>query len=423
MYMANTNTQENLKTHLPMTRPSVLESGPWAGSHGEIDLVDVGVTIWRHRSLMLVVFLTLLSLVALAAIFRRPRYVYTTSIQLGTKLAETGTLVPLMSPETAASLLKNNYIPDAIYQYGVQQHIDLSALYISTVARTDSMTVTMICEAVRQRSADCIAVEKIAAAKFVQDNSRAVATVRAKLQAELDIAKLKLTALKDPTVFDVEKLKAQKSIANARKTLADLQASATVLAVKKTKLQSSAGLYQKESAELQSHITKVRKATLTAAHGSSNPAEAMTNLILSSEEQRSVDRYDTIQHRLSVDLPDELATVNKDIADNNRAQILQKQVIIENQLALKKLLFSHNQQIQSQQITISNYKSQLSNIQNNRVLGVPLRSIKPIGLGSAAILAIGIILAGFLAIFAAMFANYVEMVRARLDLISASNER
>ncbi|MHB8425842.1 MAG: Wzz/FepE/Etk N-terminal domain-containing protein [Gammaproteobacteria bacterium] len=419
----NTESQPPKKSDLqnPSPSPMVPQAGmsqpPWMPGYPpneEIDLVDIGVMLWRRRRLMAWVAGVLIALALLLAIFKKPTYDYTTSIQLGSMLTQTGTLVPLMSPQTATGTLQNTNIPNAIYQYEAQQHVNLRALKINVGSHSDSTTVTLTCKVSGKLSAACVAVEKAAAGNFVRDNTRAMAAVRASLKAQVDAAKLNLVALQDPTVFGVQKLAAEKAIADARNALANLQASATVLKVRQSKLHASVDLYQKEAAQLQTHITDVRKAAISAAQGTASPTEAMANLILSTEEQRSVDLYNTIQHKLTVALPEQSATVDKDLADNTRAQTLQKQVIAQNRLALQKLLFDHGQQIQNQQISIDNLESQLNNIQDNRVLGDPLRSLTPVGLGRIAILAIGIVLSVFIALIAALFAGYVEQVRARL---------
>ncbi len=419
----NTESQPPKKTDLqnpspsPMAPQAGMPQPPWMPGYPpaeEIDLVDIGVMLWRRRRLMAGVAGVLIAFALLLAIFKKPVYDYTTSIQLGSTLTQTGTLVPLMSPQSAAGTLQNTYIPNAIYQYEAQQHVNLRALKINVDSSTDSTTVTLTCKVSGKLSAACMAVEKTAAADFVRDNDRAVAAVRANLTAQVDAAKLNLVALQDPTVFGVQKLAAEKAIADARNALANLRAGATVLKVRQSKLQASVSLYRKEAAQLQAHVANVRKAAIGAAQGTASPTEAMANLILSTEEQRSVDLYNTIQHKLAVALPEQSATVDKDLADNARDQTLQKQVIAQNQLALQKLLFEHGQQIQSQNISIGNLQSQLSNIQDNRVLGDPLRSLTPVGLGRIAILALGIVLSFFIALIAALFAGYVEQVRVRL---------
>ena len=427
----NTETPPPKKIELqnPNASPMVPQAGmpqpPWMPGYplaDEIDLVDLGVMLWRRWRLMLAVFLMLVVLAILAAIFKQPSYDYTTSIQLGSMLTQNGTSVPLLSAQSAATTLQDTYIPNAIYQYQSEQHIDLRTLKITVGSNTDSSTIALTCKASDKLSAACMAVERAAAGNFVTDNSRSIAAVRANLTAQVDTAKLNLTALQDPTVFGVQKLAAEKAIADARNALANLQSTAVVLKVRKTKLDASVELYQKEAVQLQTHISDVHKAAIDAAQSTSSPTEAMANLLLSTEVQRSVDLYNQIQHKLAVDLPEQLATVNKDLADNVRDQTLQKQVIAQNQLALQKLLFAHGQEIQNQQISIGNLQTQLSNIQDNRVLGDAVRSLNPVGLGRSAIVALGIVLAFFLAIFSALFANYVTRVRERLALAQSAGQ-
>jgi len=216
----------------------------------EIDLVDVGVILWRRRRLMAGVAGVLIALVLLHVIFKQPTYDYTTSIQLGSMLTQNGDLTPLMAPQTAVGILQSTSIPNAIYRYEAQQHVNLRALKISVGSNIGSTTVTLTCKVSGKLSAACMAVEKAAAADFVRNNGRAVAVIRASLQAQVDTAKLTLVALQDPTVFGVQKLAAEKAIADARNALANLQASATVLKVRQSKLQASVDLYRKEAAQV-----------------------------------------------------------------------------------------------------------------------------------------------------------------------------
>jgi len=211
----NTDPKQSDKTAIqnPGSSPisPVAGSLPWmaAGQPAEeIDLVDLGVMLWRRRRLMIWVAGVLIALALLLAIFKQPTYDYTTSIQLGSMLAQDGTLAPLMSPQSASATLQNTYIPNAIYQYEAQQHVDLRALKINVGSNTDSTTVTLTCKVSGKLSAACMVVEKAAAADFVRDNDRAIAVVRASLKAKVDAATLNLVALQDPTVFGVQKLAA-----------------------------------------------------------------------------------------------------------------------------------------------------------------------------------------------------------------------
>lgn len=384
----------------------------------EIDLVDLGVMFWRRRWVIAWVAGVLIVLSILAAIFKSPTYEYTTTVELGSMVSQTGTPVAVMDAQSAANMLQNSYIPAALAQYA--QETGLSA-FIPKVTVTGvnasangSTALILACKAKEKLSVACTSVEQNAAQQFVKNNSRGIETLRANLQADLSSAKIDLQGLQNPAVFGVQKLAAEKAIADARAALATLQSAAGVLQVKKSKLQASTELYQKQADELQAHIADVRKAGIDSARQTSDPTQAMANLLLGTETQRSVNLLSDIQQKLTVTLPDQLATVDKNIADNARNQALQRQVISQNELALQKLLFSHGQDIQSQNVTIGKLQTQLANVQDTRVLGDALRSVKPVGLSRGAILAVGIIISLLLGFFAAMAAGYVEQVRARL---------
>lgn len=422
MYLQmSTEPDQPNKTGISKPGPSQLNSSTstpqWPATYApadEIDLVDLGVMFWRRRWVIAWVAGVLIVLSILAAIFKSPTYEYTTTIELGSIISQTGTVVPLMDTQSAASILQNTYIPAATAQYAQQKGAGSFVPKLAVSGNNNGSAVVLSCKAKEKLGTACIAVEREAAAEFVKGNSRAIETVRANFRAELDASKLDLQSLQDPAVFGVQKLAAEKAIADAKAELATLQSAAAVLQVNKTKLQASVGLYQKQADELQAHIAEVRKAATVAAQGTADPTQAMANLLLGTETQRSVNLLNDIQQKLTVTLPDRLAMVDKNIADNARAQTLQRQVISQNELALQKLLFSHGQDIQRQNVTIDHLQTQLANVQDTRVLGEALRSVKPVGLGRGAILAIGIIISLLLGLFAAMAAGYVEQVRARL---------
>lgn len=380
----------------------------------EIDLVDLGVMFWRRRWVIVWVAGALIVLSILAAIFKSPTYEYTTTIELGSMVGQNGSLVPLMDPQSATNMLQNTYIPAATAQYMQEKGADSFVPKLTVSGNNTGNAIVLSCKAKEGLGAACTSIEQNAAAEFLKNNSRGIATVRANLQADLSSAKLDLQGLQNPAVFGVQKLAAEKAIADAKADLATLQSAAGVLKVKKDKLQASTQLYQKQADDLQAHIAEVRKAAIASARQTSDPTQAMANLLLGTETQRSVNLLNDIQQKLMVTLPDQLAMVDKNLADNARSQALQRQAISQNELALQKLLFSHGQDIQSQNVTIGKLQTQLSNVQDTRVLGAPLRSVKPAGLTRGAILAIGIVISLLLGFFAALAAGYVEQVRARL---------
>lgn len=425
----STDPKQSDKTAIqnPASSPASLQ--PWAADYpagGEIDLVDLGVLLWRRWRLMLTVFVIIAVLAILAAAFKHPSYEYTAGIRLGYLITSNGTAVPLVSSQSAVNALQNVYVPEASLQYVQGADTSASLPKITVTAGTDagnSSTVMLTCRGAGKLGQACVGIEKLASQNFISDNSSAGEAVRATLQSQLDSAKLALQSLQNPAVFAVQKLAAEKAIADAKNDLASLKAGAQVLAVRKSKLEASADLLTKQAAQLQEHISTARKASIASAQNATSPTQAMSNLVLSTEVQQSVNLLNQTEQQLNVTLPQQLAGVEKDIADNTRAQALQNQTIVQNQTALQKLLFSHGQDIQSQEINITNLQAQITNIQDNKALGDPIRSVNPVGLGRSAIVGLGIVIGIILAIFAALFASYVGQVRERLRFTSAAGKQ
>lgn len=387
------------------------------GPSQEIDLVDLGVLFWRRRRVIVATFLVLFVLTIVAAIIKQPTYSYTTTMDLGTMTTDAGVQIQLIPTQTAQQTLTSTYIPSAIAEYAAK-HPDelqrLQGLRVEVTGKDADAAVLLVCKAHEAHADACINVEKMAADSFIKANSNQVAVRRANIQVELAAANLKLAAIKDPAVFGVQKLAAEKAIADAKSELAKLQSDLAVLKVRQEKLTASQKLYEKNVEQLQKHVADVRKANLTAAKGSADPTNAMANLLLSTEEQRSVNLISDLEQKLNVSLPEQFAKVKADIADNARDQTLQKQTIQQNETALKKLDFSHQQSIASQQLAIQQIQTQLDNIEETRVLGKALQSLRPVGLGRMAILALGIVASFVLALFAAFLMGFVGQVRVRL---------
>ncbi|MGH8278802.1 MAG: Wzz/FepE/Etk N-terminal domain-containing protein [Gammaproteobacteria bacterium] len=272
-------------------------SPPWPPNYpasDEIDLVDLGVLLWRRRWLMLVVFLVFLALTIVGTIIKNPTYEYTTGIELGSRLVSTtGNVAPLMSAPTVAEAMRNLYIPQAIAQYLSQQHVanpaSMNIPKFTVSGQPDAGAVVLNCKAKQSRAQLCTAVQLIAADNFVSSNTQ-FAT-------------------------------------GAKNQLAALQAQATVLHVQMDKLDASAALYQKQAASLEQQIGEMHKAGVQAARGANNGSAALSNLILNTEVQRASDTLNTVRQQLDVTIPQQRAQLTQQLSDNANAQQLQEQNI------------------------------------------------------------------------------------------------
>lgn len=268
---------------------------PWMANYSqsdEIDLVDLGVLLWRRRRVMLVVFLVLFALTIVGTIIKSPTYSYTTVLQLGSTQSS-GSVAPLMSAPTVAEALQNTYIPQAEEQYlnsDSGKGLDVNRIPKITASGTaggDSVLVS--CKAKESRSALCTAIETIAVENFISNNTQ-FATA-------------------------------------AKNQLASLQAQAKVLQVQMDKLNTSAALYQQQATDLEHQIAQMQKAGIQAARSAANGSSALSNLILNTEVQRATDTLNSVKQQLEVSIPQQRAQLSHQISDNANAQQLQEQNI------------------------------------------------------------------------------------------------
>ncbi|MGH8283455.1 MAG: Wzz/FepE/Etk N-terminal domain-containing protein [Gammaproteobacteria bacterium] len=318
-----------------------------APSTSEIDLVDLGIVFWRRRWLMLAVFAVFVILTIIATVLKTPSYEYTTTLQLGSAVSPgSGSVVPLMSAQTVAQTIQDAYIPSAMYQYISENHLGstgLRALKITATGAASGSNVVLRCRVKETRGPACVAMQKIAAAAFISNNSQFVTA--------------------------------------ARNQLTSLQSQAKVFEVQMDKLNTSAALYQQQEQDLERQITRMQQAGLQAARGATSGSAALSNLILNTEVQRAMDSLSSVRQQLEVQIPQQKALLAKQLDDNRSAQQLQEQAIAQGYA---------------------------------QVLNPGLRSLQPVGLSRAAVLALGIVLSIILAAIAAFIATYVGQVRTRL---------
>lgn len=261
----------------------------WVRPSGEVDLVDVGILLWRWRWLMLAVFLVFIALTVITTVFKRPAYQYTTTLQLGTTISRTsGNVLPMMSAQSVAQTMQSTYIPGALNQYATDNHMQLASVQvppITAVGDPNSYEVVLSCRTETSLEPACIAVEQIAAQNFIKDNSR-FATI-------------------------------------AEHQLASLQAQAGVLRSQMDKLDAAAVLYQQRSKALQQQIDRLQKTKVDAA---GNPTSG-SNTLLNVQLLHAIDSLSTMQQGFVVGILQQRAQLSQQLSDNLDAQQLQQQTI------------------------------------------------------------------------------------------------
>lgn len=297
----STDSKQSDKTAIQNPASSSVSQQPWPANYppaGEIDLVDLGVLLWRRRWLILAVFLVFLVLTIVVTVLKQPTYEYTTTLQLGTAISQTsGDVRPMMAAQSVAQALENTYIPGAMNQYAAAGHPGDSAARIPKITAAGGLNdyaVVLSCRAKTDFGPVCIAVEKIAADKFIKDNSGFMAA--------------------------------------AHNQLALLRTQAGVLQSQMDKLDAATVLYQQQAKALQQQTDRLQKAKLRRGGRTAPGSGNSPNSVLDIGQQHATDSLSTVQQNLVTGTVLELTLISQQLSDNLQAQQLQQQIIDRGQI-------------------------------------------------------------------------------------------
>ena len=273
------NPEDEKQPGGPSTRSSGARALVPYQSSDEIDLVEVGASLWRRWKLMAGVFLVCLGL-ALALAFIIPHsYEYTTTIEIGSRVV--GTQVqPVESPQSAASKLKNGYLPQVVQQYAQANRVDPKKLNFDAAAPEKADLVIITGKAPRALAGSYMAIEKSAAQLLAASDARITKSQQAQLQTQLAQAQSKLDQLQDPA--NRKLLKSQ---------IDSLEA------------------YQKRAQDQQ----------IDASRHTNGASGAMTLLLLGTQAQQSDQQLLTLQQQLN-NLPSDI-TSQKAAVQSLKAQL------------------------------------------------------------------------------------------------------
>ncbi len=194
----NISEDESRKPEAGEHRPEIRALVPYYEyPDNEITLVEVGAKLWRHWKLMLAVFVLCMAGALAFALAIPFSYAYSTIIGIGSRVV--GTQVqPIESSGSAASKLKNGYLPKVVEQYAKAHHIDPNKFNFDVEAPPEADLIVISGKGTPAQADDYMAIEKSAAQLLVEADSRVTKSQQAQLQTQLSQAQATLDQLQDP---------------------------------------------------------------------------------------------------------------------------------------------------------------------------------------------------------------------------------
>ncbi|GEM_PF-1880663 len=440
---------------------------PYSSPNDEIDLVDLGVRLWRRWKLMLTIFLLCTGL-GLALAFALPRtYRYTAVVGLGHYTTPKGDVIPIEAPESAVTVIEKAFLPEAIHRVAASQGIKRRSIRIKVENPPKTNLVVLTGKGTLKLAAAYKQVELEAVNALVARDAPSIRILRGNLEHSLAQAQnrlallqnqtvvqanltplrlrllksqLKLQGLKDKAAYQQQVLTRKQAIATAEAKVKNLQAELQALGVRKSSLDAARKLYQAETKQLKGHLVQVQKAVLTASERPQTPTQATAVLLLSTEEQRTINQVNLAERNLLVNLPQQFKAVENKITATQRELVIANRAVDQYKQALASFLASHQRKLKqasasvhATQVAITSFQSKqatqiadqkaaiqvlnvrLANLNATKLAAQPGISINPVGLGRKVIAILGAVIGVFLALLAAALVNYVAAVRRRLS--------
>lgn len=384
----------------------------------EIDLVEVGASLWRRWKLMAIVFFACVG-AGLALAFIIPKsYNYTAVIRLGSYTKQDGTNAPVVSAHSAVAALNQGFIGLAVEQYAAGHDVEPRKIKIEAASGSqqpniESDTVTLSGKAPQSLGPAYKAVESSASKALARSTQAQINVIRANIQHRLSKAKIQLANIQDPQSVKAHKAALRQKVISEQAGLENLKQQHSVMEDKLARLKDAEKLYKSQEQQLNSYLAKARKESLSSNNADS-PSQAMTALLVNNQIQQNLQQLNDVEQKLTVSLPQQVASVQADLANNEQQQTVKKTAIERAQARLANYDSEHQRNIESQKATISNLQTRMDNVQATQLIVHPSRSVEPAGLPRSVIAILAAVLGVIFALLAAASANYAAAVRARL---------
>lgn len=331
---------------------------PLAPEYTLLDLLEVLVERWRT---LLAAFVITLLIGLPTALSRPDVYAYTTSIEIGNRVAGDNT-VPLESSEAVLAKLKESYVPLAVHALENSNAIGTGKFDVDARVPKSSQMVVLSSRGGMNDSAYRLLHTKVV--EYLRaDHDRMMSVIKKELELKAATAAREQAKLQD----DAQMLERQLRRINTEQSLVSKEVSAV------GELIASAG-EQRERA--------LREAK--------DEPRAMTLLMLTDEVRQNRVRLSQLERRGQVELPNEKDQLAKLLADKQRGAA-------------------------EQTSRIENIRLQIQNLQETRVVAPAMRSPEPVGIGKSVVVMATVFAGLVFGILAVFGAHLYARVRSNLD--------
>lgn len=333
------------------------------GDRDEISLIDLWLTLMRWKWLLAGGLVLGIGGAALVALLIPDKSQLNTTIEIGA-LPANGIATPLESPSSIKVKLENSYIPLTQRQfqekYGNGKD---SLLFVNVMLPKDSNLVVLESRAPEQDfDGRYVEFHREISRQLINDHVRKLAVQRHRLEIDTARARMTLDALRDkkalevkrlaletkyrqadaemvrlqdPRIFEARRKALENQVQAAKLKFDSLRGREQLLRMKLGQLDTQKNLLEAQTSQLDGQLRSAGAARPRAVSEVSDESRAMTQLLIDNEIRESSDRLAVLQERLLVGAANEALEINNAIEENKRAQLLQRDEILESEAQLE----------------------------------------------------------------------------------------
>lgn len=442
----------------------------YIGRDDEISLIDLWLILYKRKHVIAAIILCA-GIAGIAWAWLSPAtFEYATTVEIGTtvKDMESGELQPVEAPDGLVAKLRHGYIPRALSKHAEQHQqgpnrykVDVSVPAKSDIVilkSTGSEQLLPTYNTIHQSIVDSVRQDhdRILDSKRRQlkaeieqtnielqklKNPASLAEGQGELEAKLEDMKSKLAELEDPRIKAVPRKELELQLEEARNQLAQFKDKQKLLEAKRRRLADTDELLKGQIADLEAHLDSSQRRNAQAIQGINDEAQAMTLMMLDSEQQNNRNLLSELKERRQVELAAQRDELSLEIDDVRRAQTAQAHKVAEIEARLENLDADNEQQQQyyreqirvlqkelnnlqveqqakvaAKRQEISSLETQLDNLRTTRAIATPEQTAAAQGPGNALIVVLAVVVGTLIAVFAAFLMEFMSKARDTMRL-------
>jgi LPS O-antigen subunit length determinant protein (WzzB/FepE family) len=378
----------------------------------EVSLVDLWRVLSKRKKLIWGITFSLIILGIVAALVIPKKYEYKSILQIGMIKDK-----PIEDVETAKSKLQNSFLPLVLVQYH-NENPDEPIPNFNVSVPKNSQVVMLSSKAPESQGQQYIELQNKIAALLAKDHSVSFEKYENEISHKLKVVELEVAALKDERLIKMDHQAIERKAKAKENTISKINDDISLTVEKIKGIDRLEKLKTKQLSKANSQISEFRQVQMQLAKGTGTESQKiLTRSMVDSEIHRLLNKEAELEQYLSVNLRQEREALHKKQDELIRTKNLQKSELENIKAELMKFDFELEQKIEKKNLQLASLQLQLRNSQPTKMIVPPQRSAKPVGPGRKVIVALSGILGLMLGIFVAFFAEFLNKVKEKDNLV------